>query len=205
MDRRNFLRSSATLLVQLSQLELLALGSEKEKQDVYITAFGPDSIYPINPSQDMAKHLSGLGYKTEILPVDYGEAPMRLREIIKNERPKIVVSLGLNELMRAYFMVEVNANNQLPWLQKIRENVGDRIELPALSLEYLQKRFESSGVTYSLSYNAGILQCNSLMFEGLMSTMNSRTKFYFFHVPRNIYTNSAKRDNLVKAIAALAP
>lgn len=225
MNRRDFLSmaTAASMNPIFSRLELLA--SEREQaspaKGVHITAFGPYEGLAINPSQEVAEHLSVLGYPITVLPVDYDNAPIILRHIIKSN-PRVVVSLGLDGGSvynpDYYFNVEIVANNirygyvrytgdVLTYLRidrKIMEHVIDRVSMPTSSVEYLQDKFDALGIKYKLSTSAFISQCNSLLFEGIMSTLSSMTKFYFFHVPRDIYANSAKRDNIVRAIETLA-
>lgn len=234
MKRRQFLKTVPVgLAVGLSELELLALEKKEVNKtaDVYVTAFGgPYGGLSRNPTQDIAEHLSEIGYRTEVLPVDYDRAPRRLRQIIKNEKPRIIVSLGTlgafdvrvfgdgvylinDNLVNSqdfYFNVEINVNNNRGGGGIVRQ-LASVIGIPASNVKYLKQRFDAAGIKYRMNINtnpnhyagSGTSECNFLAFQGIMATINSRTKFYFFHVPLDISTNPAKKDNIIRAIGAL--
>ena len=87
---------------------------------------------------------------------------------------------------------------------RLIENIRDIVNMPASRIKYLKERFDAAGVNYGISGTSSISECNSLLFHGTVLTLNSRTKYYFFHVPADIFTSERKRDNLVKAVETLA-
>ena len=206
------LTSTLILTSEFDPLQSWHLPPRNKQRNVYITAFGPWSHNNRNASEDFAIYLSVLGYDTEVLPVDFEEAPKRLIQIIEEKKPRTIISLGEGAAFGNYFEVNVIAKNlmygtdvaQQTYVGTIDSNLPNILPLPQNNLSELVSKFAHAGIRYNLSDDTGTYVCNVLLFRGLEATSDSSTRIYFFHVPRDIYSNKDKRHNLEMAIEALA-
>lgn len=184
-----------------------------EKQKIYITAF--NSFYGLqkNQTEEVAEYFSRKGYNTEILDVDYYEAPKKLREIIR-KKSGIVISMGAKYEVE-YINISTTAknimssdipdnSNRIFKEKKIDENFPEKVVLDENRLNFALSRWDSNRIKYKIENDAGTYVCNSLLFAGIdEARKNEKTSFYFFHVPYDIYQDKEKLDNLEDAINSL--
>jgi len=162
--------------------------SVESTQGIYVTGFGPFQGVSINPTQDVVEDLASLGYAAEVLDVDFDLAPAALERIIEQNQPKVIISLGV-------------FREDVPLAVSVKS--GD-LSLSYDDLDHLENRFEEHGVRYVIEHNAGTYVCNELLYTRLNLTENNPdTRFYFFHVPLDIYSNEDRLKNLMSAIRAL--
>ena len=213
--------SSATIAA-FSGCETLKLKSSKgneeidyaNKKRIYITAFGPFKDYQRNPTQDIASYLSKKGYTTETLDVDYHKAPERLRQIIMYDKPDVIVSFGFSE-KASNLALSITAKNimssdfpdnsgRIHKDVKINDKLPDILSIDEKQRRYFRKMARQAGINYYEQDDADSFVCNSLSFAGISETKgNTKTSFYFFHVPADIYSNKQQLRNLEKIIRML--
>lgn len=211
---------SATTITAFSRCETLKPESNNEKADhifkkrIYITAFGPFKDYQRNPTQEIADYFSQKGYSTEVLEVDYHKAPERLRQIIANDKPDVIISLGfsknISRLTLSATAKNVMSSDSPDNSGRIHENVKINDKLPETLLINRQqfksftKKAKEAKIDYFIEFNSDTFVCNSLSFAGIAETKrNDKTLFYFFHVPQDIYSNPRQLENLEKLIQML--
>lgn len=188
-----------------------------EKKDLYITGFGPfydfdkDGELDRNPTQDVIEYFKEQGYRAEVLKVDYKKSTNRLEKIIKRRKPKLIISLGVSS--NADFIdLSTAANNEyytrnldkiIEKVQKIDEDLGKKMPLDVDDLDYICECWDENKISFYKDENPGYDQCNYLLFRGISLTKDVDTKYFFIHVPYDIYSNRGIFLNLEKAIESL--
>jgi len=189
--------------------------NKREKiNSIFITGFGPFGSYNQNPTKDVAVYLRSKGYNSQVLDVDYEDAPKALKRIYESKKPKIIVSMGVSlyaENLNVSIVGQNTMSASIPDAsgdvyheKKINPLLPDRNTIPQYDLTFIQTRFQQSNVNYEIERDAGTYVCNSLLFNGISLTENNpETKFYFFHLPSDIYSNKDKLKNLERGLEAL--
>jgi len=163
---------------------------------VLLTGFEPFDGDPANPSGE-AVHLVADRWTgpeelvTATLPVTFAGAAARLRELMDEHRPDVVVASGLAG-GRAAIGVERVAINLID--ARIPDNAGDRpIDEPSvegapaarfatLPVKAVVSRIAEEGIPAEVSYSAGTFVCNHVFFTAL-EVAASATRVGFVHVP----------------------
>jgi len=152
----------------------------------------------VNPAEEIIKVLDGqsvgdVGISGRILPVTYRGLRQRLHDIVRDEKPDALISLGLwpgEPVIRLErFAVNLNAF-------EIPDNEGhldhdpiaasNPLAYPAtLPVEEIQARLLSVGIPARLSSSAGNFLCNAAMYCGLEALEQARLDIPcgFMHVP----------------------
>ena len=168
---------------------------------VLLTGFEPFGGDAANPSGD-AVRLVAAGWDrpetlvTDILPVTFAGAAARLRDLLADHRPDVVIAAGLAG-GRAAVGVERVAVNLID--ARIPDNAGDRpIDRPSvagspaahfatLPVKAIAVGIRAAGIPAEVSYTAGTFVCNHVMFTALdatgLDTTGTGTRAGFIHVP----------------------
>ncbi|GAA5203898.1 pyroglutamyl-peptidase I [Microbacterium jejuense] len=163
---------------------------------VLLTGFEPFGGDAANPSGE-AVHLVASRWSgpevliTAVLPVTFAGAGARLRELVAEHRPDVVIAAGLAG-GRAAIGVERVAVNLLD--ARIPDNDGDQpVDVPSapgapaahfatLPVKEIARRITAGGIPAEVSYSAGTFVCNHVFFTALEAAA-SRTRAGFVHVP----------------------
>ncbi|MBD3943402.1 pyroglutamyl-peptidase I [Microbacterium sp. NEAU-LLC] len=163
---------------------------------VLLTGFEPFGGDPANPSGE-AVHLVASRWNgpevliTDVLPVTFAGAAARLRELIAEHRPDVVIAVGLAG-GRAAVGVERVAVNLID--ARIPDNDGDQpVDVPSvagapaarfatLPAKEIARRIAEAGIPAEVSYSAGTFVCNHVFFTALEAAA-STTRAGFIHVP----------------------
>ncbi|MFC8680856.1 pyroglutamyl-peptidase I [Microbacterium ureisolvens] len=161
-----------------------------------LTGFEPFGGDAANPSGE-AVHLVAAGWRgpenlvTAVLPVTFAGAQARLRELLAEHRPDVVVAAGLAG-GRAAIAIERVAVNLID--ARIPDNDGaqpvDEPSVPGagaahfatLPVKEITRRIAAEGIPAELSYSAGSFVCNHVFFNALEAAA-SGTRAGFVHVP----------------------
>lgn len=161
-----------------------------------LTGFEPFDGDPANPSGE-AVHLVADRWSrpeelvTSTLPVTFAGAPARLRELIAEHRPDVVIASGLAG-GRAAIGVERVAVNLID--ARIPDNDGVQpVDEPSiegapaarfatLPVKAIAARIAEAGIPAEVSYSAGTFVCNHVFFTALEAAA-SVTRVGFVHVP----------------------
>jgi len=163
---------------------------------VLLTGFEPFGGDAANPSGE-AVHLVAARWTgpevlvSAVLPVTFTGAAVRLRELIAEHRPDVVVAAGLAG-GRAAIGVERVAVNLVD--ARIPDNDGEQpVDVPSvpgapaahfatLPVKEIVGRIAAAGIPAELSYSAGTFVCNHVFFTALEDTA-SPVRAGFVHVP----------------------
>lgn len=163
---------------------------------VLLTGFEPFGGDPANPS-GAAVNLVGSRWEgpqvlvTAVLPVTFAGAPTRLRELLDEHRPDVVIAVGLAG-GRTAIGVERVALNLMD--ARIPDNAGDQpVDTPSvpgaptarfatLPVKEIARRIAGAGIPAEVSYSAGTFVCNHVFFSALEFAA-SGTRAGFVHVP----------------------
>lgn len=193
---------------------------------ILVTGFEPFNGRDINPSQLILEKLEapeGITLIKELLPVEFKRTTMILRELLKENQPNIVVSLGQagNRPEISVERVAINLDNcrSSNGQKIIADNAGDMpIDEPIvmgapqayfsnLPVWDMINVMQDAGVKSAVSYTAGIYVCNHVMYTVLheAATNYPEMKAGFIHVPflpeQNPTTGyTMKLDDMVKGI-----
>ena len=163
---------------------------------VLLTGFEPFGGDVANPSgaavEVVAERWSGPErLVAAILPVTFGGAAERLRDLVAEHRPDVVIATGLAG-GRAAIGVERVAVNLID--ARIPDNDGEQpidgpsVEgaLPAhfatLPVKEIARRIADRGIPAEVSYSAGTFVCNHVFFTALEAAA-SGARAGFIHVP----------------------
>lgn len=183
------------------------------KKNIYITGFGPfldsdaDGKKDKNPTQDVVRYFKSQGYNAEVLEANYRKSTKRLKEIIEKYNPKIIVSTGVSYCADS-ISLPISANNKY-WkkekrIKKIDKNADEKIDLDSNLVKEICNVWNENGILFRLEEDSGDIECNHLFYQGINLTKDTDIKFYFIHLPRDIYFDKEKLSNLEKAIKLLA-
>jgi len=163
---------------------------------VLLTGFEPFGGDAANPSGE-AVHLVASRWTgpellvTAVLPVTFAGAAARLRELIGEHRPDVVIAAGLAG-GRTAIGVERVAVNLVD--ARIPDNDGEQpVDVPSipdapaahfatLPVKEIVRRIAAAGIPVELSYSAGTFVCNHVFFTALEAAA-SPTRAGFVHVP----------------------
>jgi len=163
---------------------------------VLLTGFEPFGGDSSNPS-GAAVNLVGSRWEgpevliTAVLPVTFAGAAGRLRGLLREHRPDVVIAAGLAG-GRAAIGLERVAVNLID--ARIPDNDGDQpVDVPSvpgaaaarfatLPVKEIARRIADAGIPAEVSYTAGTFVCNHVFFTALEAAA-SATRAGFVHVP----------------------
>lgn len=168
---------------------------------VLLTGFDPFGEAEINPSWEAVQRLHGtrvLGHQVVAaqLPTVFGRSLQRLRELMQEHRPSLVLCTGQAGGRPALGLERVAINIDDA---RIPDNAGAQpIDLPVvasgpaayftkLPIKAMLARLQSEGVRAEVSQSAGTFVCNHV-FYGLMHELHTQPHWQdvrggFIHVP----------------------
>lgn len=158
---------------------------------VLMTGFSPFGGEEINPSWEAVRGLpdeiGGHRLARELLPVDFAEAPVRLRQLMELHAPDAVVLVGQAGGRAAVSLERVAINfGQLPD-QKDAEGFALRADGPAahfsdLPLGRIVQALRRAGIPCEISNTAGTYVCNCVLYHALDHARGA-ARCGFVHVP----------------------
>jgi pyroglutamyl-peptidase len=189
---------------------------------VLLTGFEPFGGDPVNPSSE-AVHVVGERWSgpealvTAVLPVTFRGAAERLRALIAEHQPEVVIASGLAG-GRAAIGVERVAVNLID--ARIPDNDGEQpVDTPSmpgaasahfatLPVKAIAQRISDAGVPAEVSYSAGTFVCNHVFFTALEAAAPG-TRAGFVHVPWSTEhapsdAASLSLDDIVRALEIAA-
>ena len=171
---------------------------------ILVTGFEPFNGRDINPSQLILEKLEepeGVTLIKELLPVEFKATTERLKNVLKEYRPDIVLSLGQagNKPEIAVERVAVNLDNvrSSNGKREVPDNAGDMpVDVPivtgapnayfsTLPVWDMVKELQDAGVDAAVSYSAGTYVCNHVMYTVLHEAAENYPDMNagFIHVP----------------------
>ena len=159
---------------------------------ILVTGFEAFDKSALNPSAEIVKALKGDDLVTAILPVVFGQASSKLKELIELHKPTAVLCLGLavgrSEITPERIAINLddariadNAGNQ-PLEQRIIADGPDGY-FSTLPIEKMVASMKAAGVPASISLSAGTFVCNHIFYVLQDYLKDSSIKSGFMHVP----------------------
>lgn len=179
-------------------LECAASSSEPSTEYILITGFEPFGDYDINPSECIVETLDGsyiAGYEIIgiVLPVDFEDAVECILESIDDQKPCLVLSLGLDERTTTIDVEKVAVNlkryarNELPlWFLPRFLSRGDPLfQWSPVNAQNIKEALTTDEIPAKLSLSAGTYVCNAVFYHSLLYCQenNLHTTTGFLHVP----------------------
>lgn len=171
---------------------------------ILLTGFEPFNGDKINPSQLIVNKVEaplGISLIREILPVEFKKTSLRIRELLEEHMPDVVISIGQagNRVGISVERVAINLNNvrssngkkELPDnagetpIDQIIEEDGETAYFTNLPVWEIVKAIQDKGIEASASYTAGTYVCNHVMYTELYEVSKNypNMKAGFIHVP----------------------
>ena len=171
---------------------------------ILLTGFEPFNGATTNPSEQIVKEINapvGITLIKEILPVEFKQTRIRIRELLKEHKPDVVISIGQagNRSEICVERVAINLNNvrsstgksELPDnagdipVDKIIEADGENAYFTNLPVWEMIKAIQEKGIAAAVSYSAGTYVCNHVMYTELYEAAKHypEMKAGFIHVP----------------------
>ena len=159
---------------------------------ILVTGFEAFDKSALNPSAEIIKALKGDDLVTAILPVVFGQASSKLKELIDLHKPSAVLCLGLavgrSEITPERIAINLdnariadNAGNQ-PLEQRIIADGPDG-HFSTLPIEKMVASMKAAGIPASISLSAGTFVCNHIFYVLQDYLKDSSIKSGFMHVP----------------------
>ena len=159
---------------------------------ILITGFEAFDKSALNPSAEIVKALKGDDLVTAILPVVFGQASSKLKELIELHKPTAVLCLGLavgrSEITPERIAINLdnariadNAGNQ-PLEQRIIADGPDG-HFSTLPIEKMVTSMKAAGIPASISLSAGTFVCNHIFYVLQDYLKESNLPSGFMHVP----------------------
>jgi pyroglutamyl-peptidase len=159
---------------------------------ILVTGFEAFDKSALNPSAEIVKALNGEDLVTAILPVVFGQASSKLKELIQLHKPTAVLCLGLgvgrSEITPERIAINLdnariadNEGNQ-PLEQRIIAGGPDG-HFSTLPIEKMVASMKVAGVPASISLSAGTFVCNHIFYVLQDYLKESNIPSGFMHVP----------------------
>ena len=159
---------------------------------ILVTGFEAFDKSALNPSAEIVKALNGEDLVTAILPVVFGQASSKLKELIELHKPTAVLCLGLavgrSEITPERIAINLddariadNAGNQ-PLEQRIMADGPDG-HFSTLPIEKMVASMKAAGIPASISLSAGTFVCNHIFYVLQDYLKESNIPSGFMHVP----------------------
>lgn len=171
---------------------------------ILVTGFEPFNGGKMNPSELILKELEAPGGTSlikEVLPVEFAASARRLRELLAEYQPDVVLSLGQagNRPEICVERVAINMDNvrssdgkterpdnagAAPADMIIAED-GETAYFSTLPVWKIVEAIQTAGVSSAVSYSAGTYVCNHVMYTSLYEAKKHypKMKAGFIHVP----------------------
>lgn len=211
---KNISNKIARTIFYLSLIGFSLFNPDEENKDLFLTGFGDSPYTKNNPTRILMTYFSIKGYNTAVLDADYDKAPSSLDEIYNKVKPKKIVSLGVSRnpcdlgvLIVAKNLMHASKpdnSGKCYLFKKIDSSFPKKIYLPEKNVQRLISIFEKENINFKIDSIPGTYVCNSLLFRGINLSKEKNVKFYFFHVPYDIFEDKNKLNNLERAIESIA-
>ena len=216
--QRNMIILSLFITLMISFPSFHTVSNQTEENIVLITGFQPFDVYEVNPSELIILELNNTfiqnyTIKGIVLPVDYEEAPQKMKRSISMYQPTLIISLGLagkSETIRIEKLavnLRIDPEKQYPILslQKVNRS-GPWFQHATLDDVAMKDKMKNMEIPVELSYSAGFYVCNAILFETLFyeKEQDQSIPTGFLHVPQldSQYPEGMSLDTMIQAVIA---
>jgi len=171
---------------------------------ILITGFEPFGKHDNNPSKiilesDFMPKVNNIKVKKIILSNDFDEIHSKLKEVLNNYEPDIVISLGLDSKIITLKIEKVALNLSYDHVNKGKlipiNNEGKDAYINILNLNKLAKHLAHNNIPSIISYHAGIYSCNYIYYLIQEWSNTKNKKSIFIHLP---YTHEMASESIMK-------
>jgi len=180
---------------------------------ILLTGFDPFGELKTNPSQTVIQAIKerwkprlGVDLATEVLPTEYAAAESRIRKLVREQRPDVILSVGVSQNLSSISLerIAVNLDDECAPDNAGEVRRGRRIVFdgaPAywstLPLERIRNLLRGRGVPVSFSNHAGTYVCNHVFYATLdeIRLRDFEARCGLIHVP--LVAKQSKRSNKV--------
>ncbi|MGC5628033.1 pyroglutamyl-peptidase I [Georgenia sp. Z1344] len=191
---------------------------------VVVTGFGPFGTHAENPSADVVRALgadpgvdAGVRLVTEVLPTSFARATARVRELVAEHEPVVLLALGLAEDRTVLTVERVGVNlvdaripdvdDDRPVDVPVRPG-GPDAHLATIDVRSAIAAARGAGVEATTSASAGLFVCNAVLYTALDAAREAGadTVAGFVHLPPAGHLPVGDATRAVRAIvSALTP
>ncbi|MBS3778361.1 MAG: pyroglutamyl-peptidase I [Candidatus Thermoplasmatota archaeon] len=206
------------LITVTSAQSLLPTSMQQTDDLILITGFEPFSIYTKNPSEQVALQLNNTNIqnytiKGYVLPVNYTAAPAKMKQLITQFQPSLIISLGLDGKANAICIekiginLRINPEAQFPLstLKKVNDT-GPWIQLATYDIVGIVNKIQQQGIAVEQSYSAGFYLCNAVLYETLFYQQEKQHSVPtgFIHLPplKTQDPNGMSLEIMIQAVTA---
>ncbi len=171
---------------------------------ILVTGFEPFNGGTVNPSKQIVHHLEapdGVTLIKAILPVEFKKATVQLRELLREQLPDVVLSIGQAggraEISVERVAINIDSVKSSNGRKLLPDNAGDMpVDEPiedkgapayfsTLPIWQIVEAIQNKGIPAGISNSAGTYVCNHVMYESLhqAAVMYPKMKSGFIHVP----------------------
>ena len=159
---------------------------------ILVTGFEPFGTSSMNPSAEIVRSLKGDDLVTAILPVAFGTATLKLRELIDLHKPSAVLCLGQaegrSELTPERIAINLDdarlADNEGMIRNDVPITVGGPVAYEStLPIKDIVKAINDAGVPAVVSLSAGAFLCNHVFYVAQDYFKGTKVRSGFVHVP----------------------
>jgi len=185
---------------------------------ILITGFKPFDVYDINPSEQIALQLNNTIFqnytiKGYVLPVNYTTAPAKMKQLITDFDPALILSLGLagnaKEIQIETFGVNLKIDPEVKYplltLSKVNQT-GSWIQRATYDIPKIISQIKKENISVEQSYSAGFYLCNAILYETLFYQIETDQLIPagFIHVPQlnTQHPEGMSLDDMIHAVHA---
>ena len=174
------------------------------RRTVLLTGFGPFPGVPVNETARLVPALAAIARDTfkahtihhEILPAEWGTAPVRLAALLQTHKPVLALHFGVAQDATG-FRVECEGHNACRISPDAMGDVPPALNLVAdgalsqsvtVPVEAIVKRLHSLGLPATSSTDAGRYLSNAVLYHSLTASTRSHHGFHagFIHLPTDL-------------------
>ncbi len=187
------------LMISFSSAAMMSQSLRQPTNDIIlITGFAPFDIYDVNPSELIALELNNTQIQNHtikgyVLPVDYTKAPEKMKQLIDNFNPVLIISLGLAgnakkiqvETLAINLRIDPTEKPVFLTLRKVN-TTGPWIQLSTFDISSIISNIDKNNISVEQSYSAGLYLCNAILYETLLyqTARQQSIPTGFIHVPQ---------------------
>ncbi len=163
---------------------------------IVLTAFEPFGGRNVNKSMEVLEEMDS--YNRYLIPVSWAKAPYKVKEIIDNEKPDLLILTGEAGSYES-LKIEIIARN----IMNGTDNNGitmDNHTIDPMEPISIETKVNLDGVTSATNCDCGKYLCNYAYFSALKEMKNGMVIFVHFPTNKDKYVLSAELKNIIRKI-----
>ncbi|MFO8078337.1 MAG: hypothetical protein R6U21_06840 [Thermoplasmatota archaeon] len=189
-----------------------------DSETILVTGFEPWASHEVNPSELIANQLNGSMINEKIvygavLPVDFDVALQKLKKLIYEKQPVLIICLGLAPGTSVIKVESIGFNLFYdPYMENVFQAIrrvnssGPPLLLSNIKITESVDRLKEANFSSEQSYFAGFYLCNAVLYESIhiIHHQTDAAKVGFVHLPQiNDDENNWQLTELIEAITLI--